>query len=65
MSQAHHLVPTVKGNTLTVTTFACARCSRASAQLGSGWLRRRGVLVHVCADCKAQKNSSLKAGGAA
>lgn len=46
------LVPTVKGNTLHVTTFACGRCQQASQQAGSGYLRHRGVRMHVCETCK-------------
>lgn len=46
------LVPTVKGNTLHVTTFACGRCQQASQQAGSNYLRHRGVRTHVCEKCK-------------
>lgn len=46
------LVPTVKGNTLHVPTFACGRCHKASQQTGSGYLRHRGVRMHLCASCK-------------
>lgn len=47
------LAPTVKGNTLTVPTFACGRCHNASQQAGSGWMRHRGMRMHLCAICKA------------
>lgn len=47
------LVPTVKGNTLAVPTFSCGRCHKASQQAGSGWMRHRGVRMHLCSDCKA------------
>lgn len=46
------LRPTVKGDTLTTQTFACSRCHQASAQAGSGWIRARGMRIHVCATCK-------------
>lgn len=47
------LAPTVRGNRLNVPTFACGRCHQASQQCGSGYLRHRGVHMHVCANCKA------------
>jgi hypothetical protein len=40
---------TVKGDTLTTQTFACSRCHQGSPQAGSGWIRVRGMRVHVCA----------------
>lgn len=43
---------TVKGDTLHVPTFACGRCQRPSQQAGSGWIRRPGLCIHVCAGCK-------------
>lgn len=43
---------TVRGDTLTQQTFACSRCQQASQQAGSGWIRVRGMRVHVCAACK-------------
>jgi hypothetical protein len=43
---------TVKGDTLHVPTFACGRCQRPSQQAGSGWIRRPGLCIHVCASCK-------------
>lgn len=46
---------TVKGDTLHVPTFACARCSRPSQQAGSGWIRRGGMALHLCADCQARR----------
>jgi len=46
------LVPTVKGNTLHVPKFACGRCHQASQQAGSGYLRHRGIRMHVCAGCR-------------
>lgn len=46
------LRPTFKGDTLTQQTFACSRCQQPSQQLGSGWIRVRGMRVHVCAACK-------------
>lgn len=47
------LVPTTKGNTLHVPKFACGRCHQASQQCGSGYLRHRGVRMHVCSGCKS------------
>jgi hypothetical protein len=47
------LVPTVKGNTLHVPKFACARCNRASQQSGSAYIRTCDRRLHICANCKA------------
>lgn len=47
------LRPTVKGDTLTAQIFACSRCQQPSQQAGSGWIRVRGLRLHVCASCKA------------
>jgi hypothetical protein len=49
---AHGLVPTVKGNTLHVPTFACARCHKASQQAGRGYRMHMGVRSQVCQACK-------------
>lgn len=46
------LRPTIKGDTLTIQTFACSRCQQPSQQRGSGWVRARGLREHVCATCK-------------
>ena len=46
------LRPTVKGDTLTQQVFACSRCQQPSQQRGSGWIRVRGMRIHVCAGCK-------------
>lgn len=43
---------TVRGDTLTVQTFACSRCHQPSTQAGSGWIRVQGMRIHVCATCK-------------
>lgn len=55
------LVPTVKGNTLHVPTFACARCNGASQQAGSGWIVRGASRLHVCAGCKPAAKSRARA----
>lgn len=47
------LVPTVRGNTLAVPTFACARCHKASQQAGRGYRIVCGGRMQVCAGCKA------------
>jgi hypothetical protein len=49
---AHGLQPTVKGNTLTVPTFACMRCHKPSQQAGRGYRMLLGARVQVCAACK-------------
>ena len=53
MTTAHGLIPTVKGNTLTVPTFACGRCHKASQQAGRGYRMLLGARMQVCAACKA------------
>lgn len=52
LQDRRELVPTVKGSTLHVPTFSCGRCHQASQQTGSGYLRHRGVRMHVCSSCK-------------
>lgn len=53
MSTAHRLVPTVKGSTLAIHTFACGRCHKPSQQAGRGYRFILGARVQVCASCKA------------
>lgn len=55
LQDRRELVPTVKGNTLHVPTFACALCISPSQQAGSAYIRICGRRLHICASCKARR----------